>query len=76
MKWTKEPPTEPAFYWWRSDTDTPRPIEILSLDEQFGGKNKIFGLYVRGVSRNMYSLSDWDGGEWWPEKIEPPEDSE
>ena len=67
--WTEKQPTETGFYWWRSDTDTPRVIEILNLM----GNQEQFGLYVRGVSRNMYSLSDWDGGEWWTERIQEPQ---
>ena len=67
-KWTKEPPTEPGWYWWRSDTDKPKILEVLWLGEQ----GKSLGLYVRGGSRNLYSLGDWDGGEWWPERIKEP----
>jgi len=68
IMWTSEQPTEPGWYWWQDDTSTPKVMEVLLLGEQFGA----LGLYTRTPSRGLYSLKDWDGGEWWTEAITVP----
>ena len=33
MKWTREPPTKPGWYWFRSPyTGVPMPLQVLRTD--------------------------------------------
>ena len=69
MKWTKEPPTEPGYYWWRL---TP---EHMHQQVQVCGEV----LYVVAtIGDHPIALPvSFVPGEWWPERIpEPVEDRE
>lgn len=35
QRWTKQPPTRPGFYWWRSDRDC--EPDIVEVDEMLNG---------------------------------------
>ncbi len=72
MKWTTEAPTEPGWYWWRAYTHrgnamTPYPVRLTPRN--------IGDLEVsyNGIFETLESMAK-SGGEYWPEKIEPPED--
>ena len=66
MKWTKEAPTEPGWYWFR---DIREPDAVL-LCRDVGPDGKLFcKFHVRG----MGIMVDQMDGEWWPKKIELPE---
>ena len=57
--WTKEPPTEPGFYWWR-DLEWQEDAKVIFV-EQRGDQLKTWGTTVQVM-----------GGEWWPERIQEP----
>lgn len=65
MKWTTEVPTAKGWYWWRGDTAYEMPAYLG--DGPFG--NDAF------KPGKGWLLANKMGGEWWPEKIEPPEDT-
>lgn len=66
MKWTKTPPAEPGWYWYR-DIPLDCPTTILRVDET----RIADGIGCYGVEIERLP------GEWWPVKVEPPgEDDE
>ena len=82
-EWIETQPTEPGWYWWRSDTNEPKIVELLFLFESRANQTittshqdikRFSGLYIRGGTCNLYSLMDWDGGEWWSEQIPIPQE--
>jgi hypothetical protein len=61
-KWSKNPPTEPGHYWWRgSKKERPHPQWVAIFD----------GDLIAFRNTNVLSF-ERIGGEWWPERIEPP----
>lgn len=67
MKWTKKVPTEPGYYWFRSDIHPPQPVNIERWGrswsvEFFGGEWPSYGSGTINTLRR-------DNGEFGP-KIE------
>lgn len=65
--WTKTPPSEPGWYWWRSDHGC--HLCILHWEPRCDYASS-FDL------RNLNITSrDWKRmGEWFPVRIEPPKE--
>lgn len=56
-EWTKVPPTEPGWYWWRrSKRATPTPI-LVGARKAFGPETGPWRMTLRGRSQKVY-------GEW------------
>ena len=72
QRWSKEPPTEPGWYWWRDcyGTLTAHPVKvsrsIVYLAEGTGSEWLAFGIYEGSKTVEEYV------GVWWPEKINVP----
>ena len=66
MKWTNNAPTYAGWYWWRQG----ERVEIARI-----GHDGI-GLLIAWIGeRDICPIGLWQPHwEWWPEKIEPPED--
>lgn len=69
MKWTKQPPTEPGWYFWRWDNST---IRVFYVSERKSGR------LGYGVCKGSASciVDDDDDVEWagpFPEPEEPEE---
>ena len=60
--WSKEPPTEPGWYWWRPDMISESEIVKCAKREQF----------VDVCRGGMWSFSEALRGDWWPERIQEP----
>ena len=61
--------TEPGFYWWRATPHARWEVKEVLWKQSHGER------YLVGVM-NEWSLSpavEHAGGEWWPEKLEPPQ---
>lgn len=65
-EWTKEPPTEPGWYWIK---DTALEPDAVLVARDVGPEG---GLFVKYHVRGMGVMLDQINAEWWPEKIEPP----
>lgn len=69
-EWTKQPPTEPGWYWWRDEIDIPpdnEPRWVYLSPAGLMTEND-------DVDLNVSPPEELDG-EWWPEQIsEPPDD--
>ena len=66
--WTESPPSEPGFYWYRSDTAEPRPVQVCHL-----GGFTMLGLHVKGyASGKITPLDEWICCEWSTRCIDPP----
>lgn len=49
MKWTKEKPTEPGWYWWEEDPEyAPRCVRVLS-DKRDGHSIVNMGTHFRRI---------------------------
>ena len=59
--WTKEPPTEPGWYWWRRHSKTPDVVEL-----------KKSHLVMKMTWRGDVWYADDMQGEWWPDRIQEP----
>lgn len=68
MKWTTEAPTESGWYWFRCDGD----IDTVIICQDAGPKRELTCRYHTRAFAIL--LEQIVRGEWWPEKIEPPED--
>lgn len=64
-EWTKEPPTEPGWYWFRHMKGSMHEVVMVS---QFHSGLRVFGPAHDWISIDMLH------GEWWPVPIEPPEE--
>lgn len=61
-EWSKNPPTEPGFYWWRRHSKKPDVVELRKA-------KFVMKMIWRG---DTWYADDMDG-EWWPQRIpEPP----
>ena len=56
--WTKEPPSEPGWYWWCYRICDPIPV---CIDQG--------GIAIEG---DRAVPTKELGGKWWPEKIKEP----
>ena len=65
MNWTKEPPTEPGWYWWRAGDDLPK-LRALEIQRRAADRVLIVRL-CRSAPR-----ADAIDGEWLPERIQEP----
>ena len=66
-QWTKEAPTEPGWYWWRDEDQTPNVVDVI--EDRFD-----YDLKVEQEPGMWRCISCLDHGEWWPDPIEPPSD--
>lgn len=64
-RWSKKPPTEPGFYWWRDDLNPPEKAIIRHIHKD-GGK-----LMVRCDGENI-SLDRFKSSCLWSWRITPP----
>ncbi len=77
MTWSKQPPTEPGWYWWRWRSDGYRWTLHIEADDDSG---ELFtwvpwSRHPFDDKRVMLTDDDLvpdDGGEWWPTPIEVP----
>lgn len=65
MKWTKEPPTKPGWYWVRIDGE----IETVRVGQN---PDRSFFVYING-SEYVRSLQDFDS---WAGPVEAPRSPE
>ena len=63
-EWTKEPPTEPGWYWWRDSIAQ----EIIHL--RWDSNSDDLGYWEPGTM--LFHPADRRGGKWWLEPIQPP----
>jgi hypothetical protein len=74
LSYTRVPPTEPGWYWWRDDKILKaEPLEVTHeiWDTSTNGEdNWGSGLYAN--TKDGLKDIDFIGGEW-SERIEPPE---
>lgn len=72
MKWTKTPPSEPGWYWWRGDGGNLAQVREVIIVREFGigppGSRET--AYIETPEARL--TAEWIRGEWWPEPIEPP----
>jgi hypothetical protein len=75
MTWTKQPPKERGYYWYRGDLDATRdnitPVVIYVSDGAYCGMQPA----LRGWQPFLDYASDIETfeGEWWDQRIpEPP----
>ena len=66
MKWAKTPPTEPGWYWWKKQGGSKSIILLADIPMR---------VYAMLFSDEWRTIDEIPEGEWWPEKIEPPENS-
>lgn len=69
MKWTKEKPTKPGWYWFRSETEYGTCTTVLEIRNVQGGL-----VVVETIA--IYPLEEFREGEWAgpipePEEVEP-----
>ncbi len=64
MTWSKQPPTEPGWYWWRQFPDSRPMAESVQMA---GGELRL----VVEASGTGYDLEGY-GGEWWLDPIAMP----
>jgi len=62
VRWTKEPPTESGWYWYRH--------ALSSQPQVFEARDTKDGI---SIYYDQWRPTFYFEGEWWPEKIEPPE---
>ena len=63
--WTKEPPTEPGWYWWRDEDQTPNCVDVI--EDRFD-----YELKVENEPGRWRELDCLNHGEWWPDRIQEP----
>ena len=63
LRWTRDKPTAPGFYWMKGEGTRSRVVEI-----QDGGR---YGLYVVHIGRALDDLPS-DGFAWAGPMEEPP----
>ena len=70
MKWSKEPPTEPGWYWWKMGDVSNPMLEVVKLEWN--------SCYYRLGTRQYYSAhelyGDWAGPIPQPEESKPEEE--
>ncbi len=54
MEWSKQPPREPGYYWWRGDPEYNVKIVWVSTE---GKAAEVFSSDTRSAAGM--------GGEWW-----------
>ena len=64
--WSKKPPTEPGYYWWRygPDDDLPDLLNLYLSPMGIMAPNEDDALHV--------SPPEKLDGEWWPERVQEP----
>jgi len=61
-EWTKQPPTEPGWYWWRV-----RGNASITLKVYFSG-----GILRANTRPYPLPVIEINNGEWWAEQIPEP----
>jgi hypothetical protein len=79
MKWTKKPPSEPGWYWWRKEQSHD---SIMSFVDIGGARCYLWGewhgghfMFSGGVTLPMtMDIRDGGYGEWSDQPIPTPEE--
>lgn len=66
MKWTREKPTQPGWYWWRAPRKRPR---VLLVSAYAFTKTR----YQDGLGGDVYLVENMVPGEWAGPIPEPEE---
>ena len=70
-KWTKDPPTEPGWYFARWGG---APAGVVRVARGYDESDPTLHMWTMGEEL-CEPLSEVDGVEWWPVPIQPPEET-